>query len=538
MARFARQFGLLLPALALVLTLPGCRSPLPADRSVRAVIEDKARAALPLETNAVADAFALPPGPAGETRAMDLGLEDALRAATLHSRALQTRREQLILSGLATLAARREFGPQYSATLEYLFRQDTSERQRHSASASLNASQILPTGGTLSLAGALNAASTNAFGESGYAGSAALELRQPVLAGAGYAVSHERAIQAERDLVYALRAFARERQDFALRIVRGYYTVLVQKAVLENTRFTVEQSAFLRRRSEALFRIRHAPALDVMRAQQQELAASNSLSVAETQYEVEVNRYLIELGLPPETRLRVTGAVPEIRSVTLDEASSIAGALRHRPDIQTVRDRVEDAGRALRVARNALLPRADAYAKIGLSAGEVGSLSDLEYDDDWSGGVTVDLPFDPRSERDAVRRAHVALSAARRALEEQEDTVRVEIMEAYRGLQAQRRSAEIALRNTALAERRSEYAVLRFKQGELSNRDVVEAQNELLSARNAYVQARVAYAMQRLGLLRDVGRLDVAPDGCLIERNAAEEPTASAAPRPPRKGSP
>ena len=37
--------------------------------------------------------------------------------------------------------------------------------------------------------------------------------------------------------------------------------------------------------------------------------------------------------------------------------------------------------------------------------------------------------------------------------------------------------------------------------------------NELLDARNAYVNALVDYEMQRLGLMRNAGALDVSPDG-------------------------
>ena len=75
----------------------------------------------------------------------------------------------------------------------------------------------------------------------------------------------------------------------------------------------------------------------------------------------------------------------------------------------------------------------------------------------------------------------------------------------------------IQKQNTTIAEKRARNALLRFKGGELSNRDVVEAENELLDARNAYSQALVDYELQRLRLLRNIGLLDVEANGDLRE---------------------
>ncbi len=473
---------------------------------------------LPGQTNALADAMSAMAENRRLPAGMAVDLDEALRLGTRYSRALQGKREQLYLSGLDRLASLREFGPQYSGTLGYVLAKPGDGDDSRSTQLGLKASQILPTGGTLSAGadGRADAASGNT-NDTTYTRSVNAELRQPLLAGAGYEASHGALIQSERDLVYSLRAFALERQDFAVGIMKSYYSLLIQNSVLANTRQNVDQSTFLRRRSEALFRIRRAPSIDVLRSMQQELSASNTLNQAEAQYDVERRRFMIELGLSAEASVVITGRVPELRPLDLNMETCVVLALRQRLDLRTEEDRVEDARRNLRIARRALMPKVDAFGKAAATGESQDSVADGDMNDEYSAGIQMDLPLDKRSERDAVKRAMIALEAAERSLTEKRDTIRVSIMDSFSTLESSRQGAGIEFRNTQIAQRQADYAALRFRNGEADNRDVVDAQNQLLSARNTYVRSLVQYEQQRIQLLRDVGLLDVAADGTLVE---------------------
>jgi len=96
----------------------------------------------------------------------------------------------------------------------------------------------------------------------------------------------------------------------------------------------------------------------------------------------------------------------------------------------------------------------------------------------------------------------------------------------------QERNVMIQKEATTIAQRKYEHSLMRFKAGEIPNRDVVEAQNELLSAKNAHVNALVSYELQRLALLRNVGLLDVMPDGRVIELQGDEQSRGAAAQKP------
>jgi outer membrane protein TolC len=504
-------------ATALLLAASGCLSMRSVDGSVHGALRGEAARSLPDGSNTLTDAMAEIRDGRKAAPTIALDLTNALVLATQYSRSLQTKRERLYLSALSALGAFRQFGPQYASTVDYVMSWPDRGSDQSTVTGKLKASQVLPFGGTVALeGGTVGTETAGGTNDAAYRTTAGMEVRQPLLAGAGYESSHDALIQSRRDLVYALRAFAQERQDFAIGIMRAYFNLLLKKDVVANTRQNVDQSTFLRRRSEALFRIRRAPSIDVLRSQQQELSASNVLSQTESDYEIGLSRFLIEVGLPVNTRLEVAGTMPEKIPQVRSMESSLRLALERRLDLQTVRDRREDASRAVRVARNAMLPKMDAYGKAGAS----GEADGPEFPDagmDYSAGITLNLPLDQRNERDAVRRATVALSAAERDLDEKSDTVRVEITDSFSKLEALSATVEIERRNIDLAQRRADYAAFRFRNGELSNRDVVEAQNELLTARNAYAGALVHYELQRVQLLRDVGLLDVGPDGRLIE---------------------
>lgn len=495
------------------------------DSAVHEVIRDEAFNTLPQASNTIQDATA----DIGDTRnvppSLDLDLNAALRLATRYSRALQSKREKLYLSGLGVLAADRQFEPQCSGTLDYVMAEKDNGSRNNTGALGLSSSLLLPLGGKLEVKGASQAGSSNRLDSASYDTTAGVEVRQPLLAGAGYEASHDSLIQAHRSLVYDLRSFALERQDFSIGVIQNYYDLVIQNAVLENTRLNVQQSTYLRRRSEALFKIRRAPSIDVLRSQQQELSARNALSQSEAEYKIGLSRFLVEAGLPVNIPLKASAEIPLKKSMSLDQNSCIKLALERRLDLKTMKDRREDAQRRLRLARNALLPQLDVYGKAETRAGDASAPATGDYSHDYSAGVTLELPLDKRAERDAIRKATLETAAAERDVTEKEDTIRVEISDSFSKLQALSETVEINKRNIEIAQKRADYAIIQFKNGNLSNRDVVEAQNELLSARNTHVRALVEYERQRIQLLRDVGLLDVAADGTLIELPRPPEQT-------------
>ena len=94
-----------------------------------------------------------------------------------------------------------------------------------------------------------------------------------------------------------------------------------------------------------------APAIDVLRSQQQELTALNRLTEVQEGFTIAVGRFLADLGIPIETEVELMEGRPELREVTVSEPEALELALDRRLDLMTARDRVEDAERKLSIAR-------------------------------------------------------------------------------------------------------------------------------------------------------------------------------------------
>lgn len=506
--------------MALVLAaLTGCQSPRGLDRTVARLAGETAAEHPGVTAETVADAAQVIQTPVPVTaEPVQLDVRSVLGIAAESSRNLQTRRDDLYRASLQLFGSRRDFGFNVNGTLDYVMASGDDRDEEREASAAVSVERILPTGGRARVAGLQERRDVDGASEGArYSGSAAARIDQPLLAGAGYGASHEDLIQAERDYLYALRQFSLERQEFAIGIVSEYYNLLGQRKVVENTQTNYQQFVFLRQRSEALFKVSRAPAIDVLRSQQEELTAFNRLTTTEEAYRIQVGRFLVLLGLPSSQPAELADDIPARTPVALDEAKATALALSNRLDLATVRDQVEDARRKLAVARNQFLPEVNAFGSSEWSSDEADGIGDQDYRQDWRAGVTAEIPFDRRDERDAVRRAQLDLDAAERRLAETTDTVLLEVRESYSRLRSLTVSVDIELRNIEIAEKRAKNALLQFRNGSLSNRDVVEAANDLLDARNAYIAALTDYEVQRLNLLRQVGLLDVARDGTLIE---------------------
>jgi len=515
-----RPARLIVPGLLAIMFLAGCYSPRALDRYIEEEVKTAVKANPAISGETAADStqlMAVPNFPADQT--LELNVSNVLTIATDFSRNLQNRRDDLYRAGLSLFGMRRDFGLGVSGTIQYVFSGDDDGDEFEDGGATIQAERILPTGGRIQATGSqdMSDETSSDTAERLYSSRGEIRLDQPLLAGAGYGASHEDLIQAERDYVYALRDFSLERQEFAVNTVREYYNLLGQRKVLENTRTNYQQFIFLRERSEALFQVNRAPAIDVLRSQQEELSAQNRLSSTEESYKIQVGRFLILLGLPSSQAAELADDIPQMKEITLDEKDAIELAYENRLDLLNVRDQHEDARRKLSVARNQFLPIVNAFGSTDWTSREAESIGDQEYQNEWRAGVQAEIPFDQRDERDAVRNAELDLLAAERRLTEQIDTTTLEVRESFSQLRSSKVSVQIQLKNIEIAEKRAKNALLQFRNGTLSNRDVVEAANGLLDARNAYISALADYEIQRLTLLRQVGLLDVARDGTIIE---------------------
>lgn len=426
---------------------------------------------------------------------------EAVRLALQHSRELRTLHDALITETYETLAARRNFA--WDADIVGSW--ETDDEGDSTSDFRLDIRETLGTGGDILFR-------TNLDADDGEGG-VTFRIAQPVLAGAGHTFSHEAAIQAHRSLLYELRSFETEREDTLINVLDAYYDLINQESVLENVRRNLEQSRFLAERSEAVFKVQKATYLDVLRAQQQFLTAENQLANAEADVITARKSFLALLGLDTELAFDIVSDPPPLLRLRASEAEIMRAGFEHRRGLKTAANRIEDAERRHRLARNGRLPDFELFAST-----EAFSEETEAREDNFTTGATLAIPLQRGGIRDAIKLAEIARTAARRNQINTEANVRIDLLRRMNQLANFERNVETQRQNVEIAEKRLEFAIIRFEDGTLSNRDVVEAQTSELDARNALVRALVNHELERLRLLQSAGCLVIDPNGRLLAR--------------------
>jgi outer membrane protein TolC len=471
-------------------------------------------------TSAPTDTLPAEATESGGREPLVLDLPTSLRLAFSSSRDYLDQRESLYLAGLRFTLTRYNFGPILNSTISYLWSDAENSSGSDSLAAGLGVSQILPTGGDLSVSGMVSgsrADDPDLFtppdpAEYAYDSTVQLNLRQPLLRGFGYEVSHEALTQGERDLIYSLRAFELFRQDFCIRVTDAYFRLVSQKTRLANDEH-YRDAVYDRERTEALQQTDRARADDVFLARRREIEAEDALLVSRTDYKLALDDFKILLGLPTATPIEILDDEPEFQAVRIDPQSAVQVAQHNRLDLHTVGDRVEDAERQVRLANNGLLPDLNLSVDWGFDNDAA-----KPYDptpERWSAGVgaTLELPLDRKAERNAYRSALIALTQARRDLDRRLDEVERDILDQLRELQQLEKRIALQKDQVAFEKKAVEVTRIRRESGEAQTRDLLDARQGLINAQNALISLKVQHFIARLRLFRNLGVLFIDAEG-------------------------
>lgn len=476
-----------------------------------------------------------------------MSLAEALEVASLNSRDYQRQKEQVYLAALDVTLQRYLFEARFGVTSSYDWSSSPggSQRQRDGTlSTEFSLTQQLASGGLLvfrfsndllrRFTGVEFTNGTNHSTSSFFD----LAFSQPLLKGAGKEIAQEPLVQSERDAVYALREFERFRQEFAVRVASEYYRILQSVDQTENARRSYLQFIDSREQSEAMAERGRRSQIQLDQAVQSELSARNSWIVAQRSYQDALDSFKITLGLPLEAdlgliadefeRLREAG-LPAIR---FSEARAVAIALENRLDHLNEVERLEDSKRRVHVAEDDLRTALDLSAGVTVPTDRDTVFDAQGGDATWRAGLTLDLPVDKLSERNAYRRALISLDVQERTVSLSEDQLKQDLRDGLRRLAQLRETHRIAVESVEVAQRRVQSTALTLRMGRIQIRDALDATDALNRAKNQLTQALVDYEVARLELWRDMGLLALESDGIELH----ELPPVAAAEAPAGEG--
>jgi len=485
---------------------------------------------------------------------LKLTLLQALQIAARNSSEYQSQKESVFQKALDLNLRRHEYGFTLGGDASYKITQQEKEGETvksDSGSGSLSVSKTLKNGTRIITSAGVDifnlltdGLSTKTFQ---YDGSISI----PLLRGAGKYVASESLTQAERDLVYSLYTFERYKSTFAVQIVQSYMNVLSQMDQVDNAAENYKNSITSYNRTSRQAEAGRATIVQVNQTLQQQLSARNRWISAKGQYKNQLDNFKIMIGLPADADVeldrsdldslieRAAGIVSRAVADTstsdslvepgkenagpleMDEEKAIELAFDNRLDLKVQEGKVYDAQRAVVIRANAL------GAELTLLGSAKFSGDDEEaFNKDsgiYTGLLSLDLPFDRTSERNAYRNAYISLEKSVREYQALEDNIKLSIRNTLRTMAEAREGLRIQTMAVNSAEIGLASANMFFEAGRSELRDLLEAQSSLLTARNSLTSAVINYRMAELQFQRDAGILKIDDNGLLVEYESGED---------------
>jgi hypothetical protein len=271
-----------------------------------------------------------------------LGFGEAIELGLIHSREYQEQLEDMYLKALSLTLNRYRFdvrplnlsGNEPGTSLLYEHQPDDASNLSLGATTA-GVSKLLPAGGQFAaeltnntlwlLSGSPN--------QTRSATSLAYSIVQPLMIGAGRNIALEQLTQAERNVVYGIRTFARFRKDFYVTILTGeqalplpgtiggselaflirgarsptvgYYWLLYYLQRLRNQETNVRSLETLISDLEQLAEAGRATALDVTQLKSSLLSAERRQIILERAYLTQLDNFKVQLGLPPDMEVEI-----------------------------------------------------------------------------------------------------------------------------------------------------------------------------------------------------------------------------------------
>jgi outer membrane protein TolC len=450
-----------------------------------------------------------------------LTLAQAVALATKYDREYQSKKEELYLTALKLTLDRHDFARQWFGTVDARYKRN-SEDESVNSNAGAGFRQLLADGATISINIAMDwARFLTGDPRTSLASALSASASQPLLRGSGRAVVQENLTQSELDVLYQIRTFNRYRKNFVVTIANDYYNVLELKANVTNAENSYYRLVESKKRLQIEAEAGQARPFDVDEAEQRALDAENQWVQAQLSYERALDGFKLRLSLPPNAKFELDEnelkALEEIGIIEpgyeLDEA--VETALLRRLDLANARDRIDDRARKVMVAADNLGIDLNLFGSAGVDSTPETDFERLQFHrGDYEFGLeSSDLGLDRKAQRNAYREALIRLEQQQRQYELERDQIELDVRQALRELRSEAERYRIQKMALVLAERRLETQKMLLEIGQSDVRLLLESEGALLQAQNNVLRALVAHAIAKLSFFRDIGILQVKPDG-------------------------
>jgi outer membrane protein TolC len=351
----------------------------------------------------------------------------------------------------------------------------------------------------------------------------------PILRGFGTEVTSEQLLVARNDLDVSFSDFEVRVEQTLEQVEGAYWDVVAAREGLRIERLQLTRNQDLLELNRKKVEVGTLAPIEITQAEAGVASQEEAVIVAEVSLrdaEDELRRLMAIPADDPMWEMAIANAtrpVFEPREIDLD--AEIETALENRSEMasreQTVLSR-ELSERAAKRRTRAQLDLTGQYTPQGssltilnqqmvvLQQGTTGeSIENITKatQDNWNAQLTYRIPIGNRAAKADYARARLLREQSEVDLDNQQQTIRVEVRSAVRGVTSGIKRVEAARVNVRLQQKKLEAEQKKFENGMSTSFEVLTFQNDLADAERAEIQARLDYIKSLAALERAKGTL-------------------------------
>jgi len=481
-----------------------------------------------------------------EEKALSLSLEDCILKALKNNLGVAIEVLNPELADISVSRAQEKFLPSLSFDYgrrstnqaSYSWIEATENVISNYTNYSAQISQLIPTGGSLSisLSNYLNDTNrrTNTINPI-YSSTLRFNFTQPLLKNFGFKVAHREIIIAKNNVDMSENQLKRVLQQTIYNVEEAYWNFVYNIEILKVRKQSLKLAQDLLEKNKRAVEVGTLAPIEILSAQSAVatreadiLQAEASLKDSEDSLRTIINLAAEEEGDELAKIIPTQKPAYEKREVKLDEA--LLTAMENRPDLKATRIDLKNREINLSYTRNQLLPGLSlqaSYWSPGISGDQLifdpndrfgpplstipGSPSDALKDafnfkyNNWSVGITLDIPLNNFLSRAEYAQARVSLEQAALMLKNQEQQIYLEIKNAVRAVQTDYKRVQAYKVARELAEKKLEAEEEKLKVGITTSYFVLQYQTDLATAQTNELKAIIDYNLSLARLNRTLG---------------------------------
>ncbi len=437
-----------------------------------------------------------PPAP---PPAEGLTLRTAIRIALLNNRTLEKAALDRETQRFDLRVAEDEFVPNLNLSSTALHNPVTRADARSTtrdAGVSAEVTQRLPTGGRVAIVWTSDGTEVTPGGRPiDYDSSLSLRLDQPLLRGGGLRTNLANLRIARLAEEGNILEFRRTIINTVTQVVFAYRSLLQARLQLEVTETALLRAREQMRVNRALVDAGILAPVEIIQTEADIAAQEFNVLTARSALDSARFNLVKLLDIDRDAALEATDATdPPDFTLTLDEARDLAYA--NRPDYLQAEQALRIAGFGADVAKNNRLWSLALTSRYRLDGSDeaLGDAIDRTFsraDENWSVGLTLDVPVGDLTRRQGLLRARSRALKAAIDLVEARENIEIELRDAFRSIELNLQRVRVATVGRELAERKLEIERGKLQSGRTTNFAIVTFQNDLVRARLNEITARI-----------------------------------------------